>query len=284
MEITMEMVKKLRDETHAGIMDCKKALKENNGDYAGALKYLKEVGLAAVEKRADRATDEGRVTFEISDKAAVIVSVTSETDFVAKNDEFKALGKNLCKYALENGCKEPNAEMDDMVKSLIATIHENMNIKRMSYIDIAEGENVTGYSHADGAIGVLVKFTSDNNAVFSTEAFKTLAFNTAMHICAADPLYLDTQSVPEAYVNENLEIFRAKVAQDEKLSNKPENVKEGIVKGMLNKHLGEICLMNQVGQIYNDDGLTIAQIVARFNKENGSKVAIKEYVRYRAGA
>lgn len=284
MEITIEMVKKLREETHAGMMDCKKALKESNGDYAAAVKYLKEVGLAAVEKRADRATDEGRVTFEISDKKAVIVNVTCETDFVGKNAEFAELGKNLCKLAIEKGYTEPTEDMKDLVNGLIATIHENMNIKRMATMSIADGENVTGYSHANGAIGVLVKFASDNKAIFDSEAFKTLAFNTAMHICAADPLYLDTESVPKSYEEENLEIFRSKVAQDEKLAGKPDKVKEGIIRGMLNKHYGEICLMNQVCQIYNDDGLTMAQIIAKFNKENNCNICIKEYVRFRAGA
>ena len=284
MEITVEMVKKLRDETHAGMMDCKKALKESNGDYAAAVKYLKEVGLAAVEKRADRATDEGRVTFVIGDKAAVIVNVTCETDFVGKNAEFAELGKNLCKLALEKGYTEPTEDMKEMVNGLIATIHENMNIKRMAKIDISDNEAVTGYSHAEGSIGVLVKFASDNKAVFNTEAYKTLAFNTAMHICAADPLYLNTESVPKTYEDENLEIFRAKVSQDEKLSGKPDKVKEGIIRGMLSKHYGEICLMNQVCQVYNDDGLTMSQIIAKFNKDNNCNICIKEYVRFRAGA
>ena len=284
MEITMEMVKKLREETHAGIMDCKKALSESNGDFAAAVKYLKEVGLAAVEKRADRATEEGRISFKITDTKAVMLDVTCETDFVAKNDQFKELGNNLCDVAIAKGCKEVTPEMEDLVKGLIATIHENMGIKKMVSFDIAANENVTGYSHADGNIGVLVQFSAKDSAIFSTEAYKTFAFNTAMHICAADPMYLNTEAVPKEYEEENLSIFRTKVSQDPKLANKPDQVKEGIVKGMLNKHYSEICLMNQVCQIYNDDGLTMTQLVAKFNKDNGSDIAIKAYYRFRAGA
>lgn len=284
MEITMDMVKKLREETHAGIMDCKKALAQSNGDFAGAAKYLKEVGLAAVEKRADRATEEGRISFEIADNKAVIIDVTCETDFVARNEEFKALGANLCKTAIAKGYTEVNTEMEDMVKGLIATIHENMGIKKMCVFDIAANEQVTGYSHADGKIGVIVKFAAKDASVFNTEAYKTFAFNTAMHICAADPSYLNTESVPKEYENENLEIFRNKVNQDEKLANKPEQVKEGIVKGMLNKHYAEICLMNQVCQVYNDDGLTMTQLIAKFNKENNAELKIVDYKRFLAGA
>lgn len=284
MEITMEMVKKLREETHAGIMDCKKALAQSNGDFAGAAKYLKEVGLAAVEKRADRATDQGRITFAIGEKQAVMVDVTCETDFVAKNAEFAKLGQNLCALVLEKGYREVTEDMNDLVKGLIATIHENMGIKKMAVIDIPENGYVHGYNHSDGAIGVLVSFAAKDPAILSQEAFKTLAFNTAMHICAADPLYVAACDVPAEYSNEQLEIFRAQVAKDEKLASKPEKVREGIVQGKLKKHLSEICLLDQVCQVYNDDGLTIAQIIAAFNKANGCEIALKEFVRFRAGA
>lgn len=280
MEITMEMVKKLRDETHAGIMDCKKALAQSNGDFAGAAKYLKEVGLAAVEKRADRATAEGRITFKISKHKAVIISVTCETDFVARNDQFKALGNELCDMILENGWTEVNTQLEDKVKELIATIHENMTLKSIVVYDVTSDEYVQGYSHADGNIGVLVKFKATNPAVFEKEAFKTLAANMAMHVCAADPMYLDSASVPKAYEEEQLSIFRVQVQS----MDKPEKVLEGIVRGKLNKHYSDICLMNQVGQLYNDDNLTVAQIIAKFNKENESDVKIVEFTRFRAGA
>ncbi len=280
MEITMDMVKKLRDETHAGIMDCKKALMQSNGDYSGAAKYLKEVGLAAVEKRADRATEEGRITFKINKNKAVIISVTCETDFVARNDEFKKLGECLCDLVLDKGYTEITSDMEDKVKDLIATIHENMSIKAMHVFNTSSNEYVQGYNHSDGAIGVLVSFKASNSNIFSTDAFKTLAKNMAMHVCAADPIYLDTASVPKDYENEQLEIFRVQV----KSMDKPEKVLEGIVRGKLTKHYSEICLMNQIGQLYNDDNLTISQILAKFNKDNSADVSITKFVRLRAGA
>ena len=282
--VTMDMIKALREITHAGIMDCKKALQESDGDFDKAEEYLKKVGLAAVEKRVDRATDNGRVTFVVTEKKAVMVEVSCETDFVAKNEQFKQLGDKLCVLAIEKGYKEPNDEMQELVNGLIATINENMKVKRLVSMDIADNEFVMGYNHADGNIGVLVKFAASKKDIFATEAFKTFAFNTAMHVCAASPMYLCDCDVPKDYEAKQLEIFRAQVASDEKLKNKPEKVLEGIVTGKLKKHYAEICLLDQIFQISNDDGLSVAQLLAKFNKENGSDVKIVSYERFLAGA
>ena len=282
--ITMDMIKALREITHAGIMDCKKALQESDGDFDKAEEYLKKVGLAAVEKRVDRATDNGRVTFVITDKKAALIEVTCETDFVAKNEQFKTLCTNLCKLAIEKNYTEPNTEMQDMVNGLIATINENMKVKKVSLMDIADNEFVMGYDHADGNICVLVKFAAANTDVFKTDAFKTFAFNTAMHVCAASPMYLCDADVPKEYEEKQLEIFSAQVASDEKLKGKPEKVLEGIVRGKLKKHYAEICLQDQIFQISNDEGLTVSQLLAKFNKDNGSDVKIVAYERFLAGA
>ena len=284
MTITMDMIKQLREITHAGIMDCKKALQESEGDFDKAEEYLKKVGLAAVEKRVDRATDNGRVTFVITDKKAALIEVTCETDFVAKNEQFKTLCTNLCKLAIEKNYTEPNTEMQDMVNGLIATINENMKVKKVSLMDIADNEFVMGYDHADGNICVLVKFAAANTDVFKTDAFKTFAFNTAMHVCAASPMYLCDADVPKEYEEKQLEIFSAQVASDEKLKGKPEKVLEGIVRGKLKKHYAEICLQDQIFQISNDDGLTVSQLLAKFNKDNGCDVKIVSYERFLAGA
>ncbi|MBR6083989.1 MAG: translation elongation factor Ts [Spirochaetales bacterium] len=284
MTITMDMIKQLRETTHAGIMDCKKALQESEGDFEKAEEYLKKVGLAAVEKRVDRATDNGRVTYVITDNKAVMIEATCETDFVAKNEQFKELGVNLCKLAIEKGYTEPNDDMQNMVNGLIATINENMKVKKMVTVDIAANEYVMGYNHADGNIGVLVKFAASKADVFKTDAFQTFAFNTAMHVCAASPMYLCDADVPKEYEEKQLEIFNAQVASDEKLKNKPEKVLEGIVRGKLKKHYAEICLLDQVFQISNDEGLTVSQLLAKFNKENGSDVKIVAYERFLAGA
>jgi len=282
--VTMDMIKALREITHAGIMDCKKALQESDGDFDKAEEYLKKVGLAAVEKRVDRATDNGRVTYVVTDKKAVMIEVTCETDFVAKNEQFKEMCTKLCVMAIENGYTEPNDAMQEVVNGLIATINENMKVKRLVVVDIEANEFVMGYNHADGNIGVLVKFAASKADAFASDAFKEFAFNTAMHVCAASPMYLKDADVPKDYEEKQLEIFRAQVASDEKLKSKPEKVLEGIVMGKLKKHYAEICLMDQVFQINNDDGLTVAQMIAKFNKENGTDVCIVAYERFLAGA
>ena len=284
MTITMDMIKQLREITHAGIMDCKKALQESDGDFDKAEEYLKKVGLAAVEKRVDRATDNGRVNYVITDKKAVMIEVTCETDFVAKNEQFKTLCVNLCNLAIEKGYTEPNNEMQEMVNGLIATINENMKVKKMVTFDIAANEFVMGYNHSDGNIGVLVKFAASNADIFKTDAFKTFGFNTAMHVCAASPMYLEDADVPKDYEEKQLEIFRAQVASDEKLKNKPEKILEGIVRGKLKKHYSEICLFDQVFQINNEDGLSVSALLDKFNKANGSDVKIIAYERFLAGA
>ena len=282
--VTMDMIKALREITHAGIMDCKKALQESDGDFDKAEEYLKKVGLAAVEKRVDRATDNGRVSYVVAEKKAVMIEVTCETDFVAKNEQFKEMCTKLCVMAIENGYTEPNDAMQEVVNGLIATINENMKVKRLVTMDIAANEFVMAYNHADGNIGVLVKFAASNAAAFASEAFKTFAFNTAMHVCAASPMYLTDADVPKDYEEKQLEIFRAQVASDEKLKNKPEKVLEGIVNGKLKKHYAEICLMDQIFQISNDDGLSVAQLLAKFNKDNGTDISIASYERFLAGA
>lgn len=280
MVVTMDMIKALREQTHAGIMDCKKALLASDGDFDKAEEYLKKVGLAAVEKRVDRATDNGRVTFVITDKKAVMVDVSCETDFVAKNDQFKELGVRICNNAIETGATEPTEAMEEMVKGLIATINENMKIKKLTVVDTPENGYIQGYNHADGKIGVLVEFQASDAAVYATEAFKTFAFNTALHTCAAAPMYLQDADVPTDYENKQLEIFQAQVAS----MDKPAKVLEGIVRGKLKKHYAEICLLDQVFQINNDDNLTVAQLLAKFNKDNGSDVKIVGYKRFLAGA
>ena len=280
MTVTMDMIKELREITHAGVMDCKKALQQSNGNFAEAEKYLKEVGLAAVEKRVDRATDNGRIEFLVTKDKAVMVDVSCETDFVAKNDQFKALEANICKLAVEKGYKEVTEDMNDLVKGLIATINENMKIKKFLAIDVPADSIVVPYSHADGNIGVFVQFKAADPAIFATDAFKQFSFNTAMHVCAASPMYLDDTCVPAEYRDEQLGIFRAQV----KDMDKPEKVKEGIVMGKLKKHYADICLLDQVFQINNDDNLSVKQLIAKFNKDNNCNICITGYERFLAGA
>ena len=280
MEITMEMVKKLREQTNAGIMDCKKALQQSNGDFAGAEKYLKEAGLAAIAKRSDRATDNGRVSFCVGTKSAAMCEVSCETDFVAMNDQFKKLGEDLTKYAADNALKETDAKMEEMVGDCIAVIHENMKLKKFVSIPSTDNNYVVGYNHGNGKIGVLVEFKASSKDAFNAEGFKDFGFNVAMHVCAADPQFLDSNSVSKDYENEQLEVFRAQVAS----MDKPSKVLEGIVMGKLKKLYAEICLMDQIFQFYNEDNLSTKQLLDKFNKDHGTDIAIVRYERFLAGA
>lgn len=280
MEITAAMIKELRESTHAGVMDCKKALIKSNGDFAGAEKILKEMGLAAVAKRVDRSTNEGRVTILKKGNKCAIVDITCETDFVAKNAEFIALGNKVAQSIIDNGYTEIVPELVDLVNGLIATINENMKIKRFTVIETAANEYVATYIHGEGKIGVAVKFTADKPEVFADEAFKNFAFQCAMQVCAQDPMFLDAKSVPQDYCDEQLSIFRKQVESIDK----PEKVKEGIVRGKLNKLFGEICLNQQAFVFDNPDNLSTEQLLAKIAKAAGAKVTIDSFVRYRAGA
>lgn len=280
MEITAAMIKELRESTHAGVMDCKKALIKSNGDFAGAEKILKEMGLAAVSKRVDRSTNEGRVTVVQKGSKVAMVEITCETDFVAKNAEFINLGNKVARSILDNGYTEIDPSLTEMVNGLIATINENMKIKKFTVVECGANEHPAIYIHGEGKIGVIVKFKSDNPAVFDDEAFKDFSFKCAMHVCAEDPMFLDAKLVPQDYVNEQLDIFKKQVESIDK----PEKVKEGIVRGKLNKLLGEICLNQQVFDFDNPNGLTVEKLLDDFNKAHGCKLVIESYVRYRAGA
>ena len=165
-------VKKLRDITGAGMMDCKKALTQADGDFAGAEKILKEMGLAAVAKRQDRATENGRVFVKSNGKKVVMLSLSCETDFVAKNDDFKKLGEDLCDVILEKGYTEPNEELKGMVDALIAIIKENMNLVSFSVTDIPENGYCATYIHGEGAVAVSIILKADNPAAFEKDSVK----------------------------------------------------------------------------------------------------------------
>ncbi len=279
--ISASDVKKLRDITGAGMMDCKKALTQADGDFAGAEKILKEMGLAAVAKRQDRATENGRVFVESDGKNVVMLSLSCETDFVAKNEDFKKLGEDLCALILEKGYTEPNDELKAMVDALIAIIKENMNLVSFTLTAIPENGYCATYVHGEGAVAVSVILTSDNKAAFENEAVKEFAHDLALHCAAYKPQYLSDKVVEKSYEDEQLAIFRAQVEQDEKLASKPDKVKEGIVRGKLQKLYKEICFLDQA--FVKDDSKSVAQALADCGKAAGAKLEIVSYAVFQAG-
>jgi len=285
-EISAADVKRLREKTGAGMMECKNALVSCEGDFDSAEKLLKEKGLAALESRSDRATNAGKVFVQVNSAGdtAVLVELASETDFVSRNPEFTALGEDIAKRALEKGAEADasDEELTGMVSNLATKIRENMSLKRIRFLKAGAGEHFTWYVHGDGEIGVVVKCVSDKPEIFGDDDVKTFVFSLALHVAAFSPYALDRGKIGESYVAEQEGIFREQIRQDEELQKKPANVLEGILKGKLNKHLSEICLMDQ-GYV-KDEKFTVAQALADRSKKLGAKLDVAEYVYFKVGA
>jgi len=282
-EISATDVKRLREKTGAGMMECKNALVASEGDFDKAEKSLKEKGLAALEKRAGRATNEGKIFIKIKDdgSSAVMAELSSETDFVARNPDFIKLGGEITGKALEKGISEPNDELNGMVTELATKIRENMGLKRLCFVKASSNEYLTQYIHGDGNIGIIVKCEADKPEIFKTEDVKSFAFSLALHIAAFNPLALDRSKVDQGFLKEQEGIFSKQMEQDEKLKGKPENVLKGILQGKVNKYLSEICLLEQ-GYV-KDEKLTVAKAIEECSKKAGAKLAINDFVYYKVG-
>ena len=287
MAITAGMVKELREMTGAGMMDCKKALTETNGDMDAAVEFLRKNGQAKAEKKAGRIAAEGIVkTVVRDDKVAAIVEVNSETDFVAKNDDFQGFVEAVVKQAVDSDAADMDAFMaeawaEDTSKTVkdalvekIAVIGENLNIRRFEKVS-AENGCVVSYIHGGGRIGVLV--VADTDVV--NDEIKTCLKNVAMQIAAMSPKYVSRDEVSQEYLDHEKEILLAQAKKEN--PEKPDNIIEKMIIGRLNKELKEICLLDQV--YVQDSDLTVAKYVDKVAKENNAKVTVKQFVRYETG-
>lgn len=288
MAITASMVKELREMTGAGMMDCKKALNETNGNMDEAVEYLRKNGEAKAVKKAGRIAAEGIVMAEVTDdKKAAIVEVNSETDFVAKNDEFKSFVKNVVEQALATETTDMDAFMaekwvadesqtvKDALVAKIARIGENLNIRRYEKIE-SEG-CIVAYIHGGGRIGVLV----DADADVVNDEVKTCLKNVAMQVAAMSPKYVSRDEVSQEYLDKEKEILLAQAKADPKNASKPENIIEKMIIGRLNKEMKEICLLDQA---YVQDGdLTVGKYVEKVAKETGANLSVKRFVRFETG-
>jgi len=277
VEIKAADVKKLREKTGAGMLDCKKALTDAGGDFVKAEKILKELGLAAAAKRSGRATNEGRVFTRVGSSLAAVVEIACETDFVARNQDFIALGKDIAETVVAKNLTEKTEELEDKVKEAISTIKENMELKRFKTVPVAEDELVSEYVHGEGAIGVLVKLKADKASVLQNDAVREFAFDCALHVAAFNPLFLNRDSVDEAYKQEQEQIFRK---QAENLG-KPEKVMEGIVRGKMNKHFSEICFLDQ--GFVKEEKKSVAAKMKEVAGTAGGKLDIVDFVYYKVG-
>ncbi len=277
MEIKATDVKILREKTGAGMMDCKKALHKSGGDFAKAEKILKELGLAAAAKRSDRATKEGRIFSSIKGNAGVLLELSCETDFVAKARDFINIGSAMADYAAENKLSAMDSTLEEKVNDALSLIKENITCKRLKCIETADNELLVDYIHGIGSIGVLVKIKASDKAAFSNDAVKAFAFDCALHIAAFNPMYLDKDSVDQKYIQEQEEIFTTQA----KNLGKPENVVAGIVKGKINKHFSEICLLNQ--PFVKDDKQNVEAVMKAVGRDAGADISIAEYLYYKTG-
>ena len=268
MAITAADVKTLRQQTGAGMMECKKALTECNGDIAEAAKYLKEKGLAAVAKRSERATTEGRLFVRQNGNKIVVIEMTSETDFVANNADFIALGEKMLDVTIEKGYTKVEEEHKKLLEDLQVKIRENMTIAKVDVIEVPEGAIGAFYVHTDNKTGAVVVIKGS-----TADVVKTFAHDCCLHIAAFTPSYTTKKDVPQSYIDEQTEIFKAQMDQDEKMASKPENVKAGILQGKINKHLAEICFEDQM--FVKDDKKTVTAKLAEIGKEAGATLSFE---------
>lgn len=278
MAITASMVKELREMTGAGMMDCKKALNETNGDMDAAIEFLRKNGQAKAEKKAGRIAAEGIVKAVVKDdKVAAIVEVNSETDFVAKNEEFQGFVNAVVNQVADSDAADMDAFMaeawaadttktvKDALVEKVAVIGENLNIRRFEKI-VTDG-CVVDYIHGGGRIGVLIEAEAD---VVNDEIKKCLK-NVAMQVAAMSPKYTSRAEVSQEYMDHEKEILLAAAKKEN--PEKPENIIEKMIIGRLNKELKEICLLDQA--YVQDSDLTVAKYVEKVAKENNANVTVK---------
>ena len=288
--ITSQMVKELREMTQAGMMDCKKALVEADGDMDKAVEWLREKGLAAAAKKAGRIAAEGVVASYITDdaKVGVVVEVNCETDFVAKTDNFINFSKNVAKHiALANPADvdalmsqkfvdDESKTITDLVSDATVSIGEKISIRRFARYETDKGA-VESYIHMGGKIGVLLLVENDNADTIANDTFKTFYHDVALQIAAAKPTYVKKEEVPAENLAKEREILRAQALNE----GKPEKIVDKMVDGRIQKYYKEVCLIEQ--PFVKDGDKSIAQLTAEVAKEIGANINIVSFERFERG-
>ncbi|MDD6395617.1 MAG: translation elongation factor Ts [Acutalibacteraceae bacterium] len=287
MAFTAKDVANLREKTGCGMMDCKKALTESDGDMDKAIDILREKGLAASQKKAGRIAAEGTVYAVVEGNTGVVIEVNAETDFVAKNAEFMAFVDTCAKTVIaENpadveallACKAVGSDMtvDALLKEKILVIGENIKIRRFEKYDGA----VVTYVHGGGRIGVMVKFDTTDEVAAKPE-FNEFGKDIAMQIAAVNPQYIAPENVPAEVVDKEKAILTEQLHNDEKNKNKPANIIEKIVSGRINKFYEEVCLLKQA--FVKDGDINVEKYVANTAKALGGDIKVASFVRFEKG-
>ncbi|MBU3214097.1 translation elongation factor Ts [Clostridium estertheticum] len=284
--VTASMVKELREKTGAGMMDCKRALSETDGDVEKAIELLREKGLAAAAKKSGRIAAEGLVCTYISEdmKVGAVVEVNCETDFVAVNNDFVTLANNTAKQAAQTNSttieeftsekcmSDETITINDAVTALIAKLGENMSVRRFQKFSIENGV-VQSYIHGGGRIGVLVELACEKQ----DDVLIRIAKDVAMQIAAASPLFLDNTCVDKDTLEKEKEIYRVQAINE----GKPEKIVEKMVMGRVNKYFKEVCLLEQVW-VKNAD-YTITKYLKEESKKLGAEIKVTRFERFERG-
>lgn len=283
MSITAQMVKELRDKTGAGMMDCKKALQEMEGDLEKAIDWLRQKGIAKAAKKSGRATSEGVVAFLAGNggKEAALVAVCCETDFVARGEKFQDFAARVAKLVLEQNPADAEALealLGEDMKAQIATVGENMTLGAFTRMERKGPGSIGVYIHSNGKIGVLVDIETTTDATADKPEFHELAKNLAMQIAAASPLAVDPSCLDQTIVEREREVYRQKAMEE----GKPANIVEKIVEGAVKKYHKEVCLLEQL--FIRDDKKTIADVIKEASKALGDTVKVISFARIQLGA
>ncbi len=287
MAISAKDVMELRKQTDCGMMECKKALTEADGNFEKAIEILRERGLATAAKKAGRIAAEGMVYADYCPecKVGVVIEVNAETDFVAKNDKFVDFVKKATKVIMEQNpadvetlmnCKMGDETVDQALKELILVIKENIKVRRFTRY---EGV-CSAYVHGGGTHGILVNFET-TNGIEAKDEFVAYGKDIAMQVAAANPSYVDEASVPAEVVAKEKEIMLVQMSQDPKNANKPEAVKQKMIEGKIKKFFKENCLVDQ--EFVKDGDLTVAQYTAKVAKDLGGDIKIVKFTRFQKG-
>lgn len=283
--ITAAMVKDLREQSGAGMMDCKKALAECDGDMDAAFELLRKNGAAKAEKKASRIAAEGICKVVLEGNTAVVLEVNSETDFVAKNEKFQSYVEKVATQILHSDvvsiddllaskwAEDESKTVNDIHVEMVATIGEKLSLRRFEKVTAADGF-VVSYTHGGGRIGVIVEMAGE-----ATDAAKEAATNLAMQIAALNPKYVSRNDVSAEYIAHEKEILLAQIMNDPKESQKPEKVINGMIEGRVSKELKEVCLLDQV-YVKAEDG---KQSVAKYIESVSKDLSVKSFVRFETG-
>ena len=283
MEITIALIKDLREKTGAGMTDCKKALQETNGDIPKAIEYLRKKGATTATKRADKTAKEGAIKIALSDdkKSAVMIELNCETDFVSKGEGFQTLSDKIAKIGLENNTTdigsllkaeaEGSLTVKDEIDSMMSSVGEKIELRRVKYLNIPNGF-ISTYVHFGNKLGGMIAVEGK----ISEEALD-LGKKIAIQLVAMNPIALNREGISAETIEKEKEIYIT-VAKNE---NKPDNIVERIVNNKLEKYYQENCLLEQ--EYINESGVNIAEIIKRYEKTSSEKFDIKEIVRFQLG-